>query len=138
MMDYLDSMSSVQKRVIADQIHGSGKIFKNIFFFERLLTFTFTNFIFVVIDYKNILSTIFSSSRITLHVSDYSSLRSLDDQIREGNNSTFNGMKNYFLINVPSRMENDAEGIKRLFEDSPLSFNSLTFAFLITNKTHGI
>ena len=73
-----------------------------------------------------------------MHVSDYSSLRSLDDQIREGNNSTFNGMKNYFLINVPSRMENDIEGIKRLFEDSPLSYNSLTFAFLITNKTHGI
>ena len=78
-----------------------------------------------------------SSSRITLHVSDLSSLRALDDQIREGNNSTFNGMKNYFLINVPSKMAGDMEEMKKLFEDSPLSYNSLTFAFFITNQTHG-
>ena len=72
-----------------------------------------------------------------MHVSDHSSLPSLDDQIREGNNSTFNGMKNYFLINVPSDMAKDIENIKKMFQDSPLSFNSLTFAFFITNQTHG-
>ena len=81
-----------------------------------------------------------------MHVSDHFSLPSLDDQIREGNNSTFNGMKNYFLVNVPSdiaikankaNVEIDIENIKKMFQDSPLSFNSLTFAFFITNQTHG-
>jgi hypothetical protein len=79
----------------------------------------------------------YSSSRLTLHVADLASLRALDEQISEGNNSTFNGFKNYFLINIPSHLANDTEKIAELFADSPLSYNSLTFAFFIANHTYG-
>ena len=70
-------------------------------------------------------------------MSDHLSLRALDDQIREGNNSTFNGFKNYFLINIPSYIANETEKIVQLFADSPLSYNSLTFAFFIAKNKYG-
>ena len=70
-------------------------------------------------------------------MADLWSLRALDEQIREGNNSTFNGFKNFFLINIPSNMANDTGKIAKLFADSPLSYNSLTFAFFIANHTYG-
>ena len=77
------------------------------------------------------------TSRVTLHVSDYLSFQALHKQIKEGNNSTFNGFKNYVLINVPSNVADDANKIAKLFADSPLSYNSLTFAFFIANSTSG-
>ena len=68
---------------------------------------------------------------------DHLSLRALDNLIKDGNNSTFNGFKNYFLINLPSYVANDTRKIAEIFADSPLSYNSLTFAFVFTNNTHG-
>ena len=73
-----------------------------------------------------------------MHVSDHLSLGSLDDMIRDGNNSTFNGFKNYFLINVPSDLATDKEAIAKFFAKSPLSYNSLTFAFVIKEGQYGI
>ena len=78
-----------------------------------------------------------SFSRVTLHVSDHSSLSSLDDQIKEGNRYTFNGFQNYYLINLPSDVGNDKEKIAEFFSDSSLSYNSLTFAFVINKPQYG-
>ena len=132
MTECLGLTSNVPKKSIIFRMLGSGEI--NIKYSILMKFFSFRDFwwILVSINYD-----LFSSSRITLHVADHASLSSLDDQIREGNNSTFNGMKNYFLINVPSHMAKDTKSIKKMFEDSSLSFNSLTFAFLLTNQSHG-
>ena len=49
---------------------------------------------------------------VTLHVCDYSTVDTLHDQIQDGNNSTFNGFKNYFLIYVPNNKASNKEKIE--------------------------
>ena len=61
----------------------------------------------------------------------------MDDQIKEGNRYTFNGFKNYYLINLPSAIGNDREKIAEFFSESSLSYNSLTFAFVINKRDYG-
>ena len=53
--------------------------------------------------------------------------------IGDGNNSTLNEFRNYYLINVPEHFTKNSSEIADYFIDAPLKFNSLTFAFSIEN-----
>ena len=73
----------------------------------------------------------FNACRSTLHLFDHPNVSLLFDHIRDGNNSTMNGFKNYYLIHVPESYANNSKAISKYFTDVPLKFNSLTFAFSI-------
>ena len=68
---------------------------------------------------------------VTLHIFDHSNVTALDSQIRNNNNSTFNGFKDYFLINLPPDKATDQGKIAQYFASTPLKYNSLTFAFVV-------
>ena len=78
----------------------------------------------------------FRSSRVTLHIFDYSNLEALYNLIRDNNNSTFNGFKNYFLIHLPREKATDQTQIAQSFASDPLKYNSLTFAFVIKKRKY--
>ena len=69
--------------------------------------------------------------RSTLHVFDVANVSMSFNQIRNGNNSTLNEFRNYYLINVPEHYSRNSSKIEDYFIDVPLKFNSLTFAFCI-------
>ena len=55
------------------------------------------------------------------------------NQIKDGNNSTLNEFRNYYLICIPEHYSENSSKIADYFIDAPLKFNSLTFAFSIEN-----
>ena len=69
--------------------------------------------------------------RSTLHILDLPDANILFSYICKDNNSTLNGFKNYYLIHVPEHYSNNSQTIADYFVDSPLRFDSLTFAFKI-------
>ena len=74
---------------------------------------------------------VINNFRSTLHILDLPNANLLFSHIRDDNNSTLNGFKNYYLIHVPEYYSNNNQTIAEYFADSPLRFDSLTFAFKI-------
>ena len=94
----------------------------------------YTLFYCVKDNFISMLFIYFSYSRVTLHIVDYSCLTAIHKQIKDGNNSTFNGFKNYFLINFPSHIASERQKIGELFASTPLSYNYLTFASIVNER----
>lgn len=80
----------------------------------------------------------FSSPKITLHIFDHSNLAALDSLLKDNNNSTFNGFKNYFLISLPPDKATNKGKIAELFTSTPLKYNSLAFAFVVNKRKYRI
>ena len=78
-----------------------------------------------------------SHSRATVHIFDLPNISLLDNQIRDGNNSTFNGFKNYYLVHVPVDEATNTREIPEYFTNTQLKYNSLTFAFTIEGTEDG-
>jgi hypothetical protein len=78
-----------------------------------------------------------SNSRATLHIFDHPNISILDKQIRDGNNSTFNGFKNYYLVHVPVDEATNTMEISEYFTNTQLKYNSLTFAFTLEDTNDG-
>ena len=72
--------------------------------------------------------------RSTLHIIDLPNVSMSFNQIKDGNNSTLNEFRNYYLINIPEHSSKNSYKIADYFMDAPLKFNSLTFAFSIENS----